>query len=474
MAANQDLARKRGEDLRTAPSGIARGAVGFVEDYIDKTSRFSRNANLYVIHVIGMDMIHGSFDVLFNLYLLAIGFDIRFIGLRLLIGFIARALTAIPAGLLSDRIGRKASFILGDGIGAIIGVIAISTRNEALLLALPAVGALFGNLHHTSEAAFMAENSKPAERVHLFAVSGSLRTFSAMTGALIAGLIPAFFIDDIGRVDAYRYATYAGLSLWFLSLIPALMLRSHEAEERPEEQFRSDTSARQTRGIRNLFSGITHPRRIVYFVITSAFASIAFAIVAPMFAVVLHEGDVHAGEGQIGVMFAVAQLSLAVVTLGTPLLAARMLRVDAIALTRLAAIPFILGIGLMPLIFDEGGVLLLLVAMSYVGRVGFLRMASPLDDSFNMDVLDAKERATNTGLEIAVGSGLSAIAILIGSRLLDSGDFTTPFLIMAVASVISTAIYWRVFRRLEISELKNAELDSPTAPQPDTIPTPAD
>ena len=474
MAANQDLARKRGEDLRTAPSSIARRAAAFVEDYIDKTSRFSRNANLYVIHVIGMDMIHGSFDVLFNLYLLAIGFDIRFIGLRLLIGFIARALTAIPAGLLSDRIGRKASFILGDGIGAIIGVIAISTRNEALLLALPAVGALFGNLHHTSEAAFMAENSKPAERVHLFAVSGSLRTFSAMTGALIAGLIPAFFIDDIGRVDAYRYATYAGLSLWFLSLIPALMLRSHEAEERPEEQFRSDTSARRTRGIRNLFSGITHPRRIVYFVITSAFASIAFAIVAPMFAVVLHEGDVHAGEGQIGVMFAVAQLSLAVVTLGTPLLAARMLRVDAIALTRLAAIPFILGIGLMPLIFDEGGILLLLVAMSYVGRVGFLRMASPLDDSFNMDVLDAKERATNTGLEIAVGSGLSAIAILIGSRLLDSGDFTTPFLIMAVASVISTAIYWRVFRRLEISELKKAELDSPTAPQPDAIPTPAD
>ena len=466
VAANQDLARKRGEDLRTAPSSIARGAVAFVEDYIDKTSRFSRNANLYVIHVIGMDMIHGSFDVLFNLYLLAIGFDIRFIGLRLLIGFIARALTAIPAGLLSDRIGRKASFILGDGIGAIIGVIAISTRNEALLLALPAVGALFGNLHHTSEAAFMAENSKPAERVHLFAVSGSLRTFSAMTGALIAGLIPAFFIDDIGRVDAYRYATYAGLSLWFLSLIPALMLRSHEAEERPEEQFRSETSARQTRGIRNLFSGITHPRRIVYFVITSAFAAIAFAIVAPMFAVVLHEGDVHAGEGQIGVMFAVAQLSLAVVTLGTPLLAARMLRVDAIALTRLAAIPFILGIGLMPLIFDEGGVLLLLVAMSYVGRVGFLRMASPLDDSFNMDVLDAKERATNTGLEIAVGSGLSAIAILIGSRLLDSGDFTTPFLIMAVASVISTAIYWRVFRRLEISELKKAEPDSPPAPNP--------
>ena len=445
------------DDLRDqSPSS----ATGFGGDYISKTRKFSRNANLYVIHVIGMDMIHGSFDVLFNLYLLAIGFDIRFIGLRLLIGFIARAVTAIPAGLLSDRIGRKASFILGDGIGAVIGVIAISTRNEALLLMLPAIGALFGNLHHTSEAAFMAENSKPEERVHLFAVSGSLRTFSAMSGALIAGLIPVLFIDSIGKVDAYRYATYAGLGLWFLSLIPALMLRSHEAEERPEEQFKSNASANKPRGIRNLFSGISHPRRIVYFVITSAFAAVAFAIVAPLFNVVLQEGDVHADEGEIGGMFAIAQLSLAVVTLATPLLAARMLRVDAIAITRLAAIPFILGIGLLPLIFQEGGTLLLLVSLSYIGRVGFLRMASPLDDSFNMDVLDAKERATNTGLEIAVGSGFSAIAILVGSRLLDGGDFTTPFLIMAGFSAISTLIYWRVFRRLEISELGKPETET--------------
>ena len=57
----------------------------FVSHYIQKTREFSRNANLYVVHVIGMDMIHGSFNVLFNLYLLAIGFGIQFIGLRLMI-----------------------------------------------------------------------------------------------------------------------------------------------------------------------------------------------------------------------------------------------------------------------------------------------------------------------------------------------------------------------------------------------------
>ena len=85
----------------------------FAGDYLEKTRQFSRNANLYVLHVIGMDMIHGSFTVLFNLYLLAIGFDIRFIGLRLMIGFIGRAVTAIPAGLVSDRIGAQGVVYLG-------------------------------------------------------------------------------------------------------------------------------------------------------------------------------------------------------------------------------------------------------------------------------------------------------------------------------------------------------------------------
>ena len=433
-----------------ASLGIDTGPLNaFLRDYIEQTRKFSRNANLYVLHVIGMDMIHGSFNVLFNLYLLALGFDVRFIGIRLLIGFVSRAVTAVPAGLVSDRIGRKASFILGDGVGAAISLLMISTRSEPLLLAGPAAAAFFGNLHHTTEAAFMAENSRPRERVHLFAVAGGFRTVSAMAGALIAGMVPALFFDDIGKVDAYRYASYAGLSLWFLSLVPAVMLKSADAVERPEA--RSEPTTRR-RGMGSLFADVRHPRRIAYFVVTSAFIAVGTAMVVPLLNVVLHEGHVHAGEGEIGVMFAAGEMTLAVATLCVPLLAARMLKVDAIAITRVAALPFVLGMGLLPLLFDEGALLLLLVGASYVGRITIFRMSGPLDDAFNMEVLDARERATNTGIEIAVGSAVSAIAILVSSRLIDSGDFATPFVIAAIAYLVSTMVYWRVFRPLEISE----------------------
>ena len=51
----------------------------FLAEYLERTRRFSRNTNHYVLNVIGMDMIHGSFSVLFNRSILAIGFDIHII-----------------------------------------------------------------------------------------------------------------------------------------------------------------------------------------------------------------------------------------------------------------------------------------------------------------------------------------------------------------------------------------------------------
>ena len=142
--------------------------ASFVQDYIARTREFGRKTNPYVLHVIGMDMIHESFNVLFNLCLLTLWSNVRFVALRLAIGFIASAITAVPAGLVSDRIGRKASLILGDGIGAIVALVMIHARSEALLLAGPAFAAFFGNLHNSSEAAFTVESSKPLERIHLF------------------------------------------------------------------------------------------------------------------------------------------------------------------------------------------------------------------------------------------------------------------------------------------------------------------
>src|SRR5262245_27554436 len=58
----------------------------------------------------------GILAVLFNLYLLRLGFDAREIGLLFGLGQVVWAAAALPAGMLSSRIGLRNSFQLGMGV----------------------------------------------------------------------------------------------------------------------------------------------------------------------------------------------------------------------------------------------------------------------------------------------------------------------------------------------------------------------
>ncbi len=53
--------------------------------------------------------------------------------------------------------------------------------------------------------------------------------------------------------------------------------------------------------------------------------------------------------------------------------------------------------------------------------------------AFNMEVLEPGELATGTALEMAVGGAVTAVAIVVGSRIMDAGNFTTPFIFMDAA-----------------------------------------
>jgi MFS family permease len=278
-------------------------ATGDLAEYALAIRSFSRNARLFIVHVIGMDTVHGTSLVLVNLYFLAVGFPIEFIGLRLLLSGIAGAMFSVPAGLISDRIGRKWSFIVGDGVGAALYLITIFSVDQSVLLATGVLGAMSGTLHGVSEPAFMAENSEQRERVHLFSVSDGLRTLSAMVGSLLGGFVPVLAASLADKVTLYRVSIFIGIAIWALSLIPALMLRGRD---RPLE--------RGPTGRRQIFAGVRHPARVLRLVAVGAIASLGFGFVGPLFNVFFFEG-LHAHTHDIGMTFASGEFFLALAAL---------------------------------------------------------------------------------------------------------------------------------------------------------------
>ena len=415
-------------------------ARGDLAEYAQAMRSFSRNARLFIVHVIGMDTVHGTSLVLVNLYFLAVGLPIEFIGLRLLLSGIAGAIFSVPAGIVSDRIGRKWSFIIGDGVGAALYLITIFSTDQPILLVTGVLAAIAGTLHGVSEPAFMAENSEQRERVHLFSVSDGLRTLSAMVGSLLGGFVPLLAASLADKVTLYRASIFIGIFIWALSLIPALMLRGRD---RPSERGAS--------GIRNVFAGVRHRDRVFRLVAVGAVASLGFGLVGPLFNVFFFEG-LHAHTHDIGVTFASGELFLALAALSAPFLVARMTKVQAIVGTRLLAVPFILLIGLSPSLATVTTVLTL-AGVAYVVRIVLANAAGPIAEAFSMEILDPSERGTMVGLRSTAQQTLSGLGAFAGSRLMAGGDYVTPFLLMASLYAGSAILFWVWFRPMERATL---------------------
>ncbi|HHZ74149.1 MAG TPA: MFS transporter [Candidatus Poseidoniales archaeon] len=410
--------------------------------YLGKIRSFGWNARMYLLHIFGMDVIHGAWEVLFNLYLLALGFPISFIGLRLAILGIASALASVPAGRLADKLDRKWGFIIGDGGGAICSVVLIMSTDGTTILAFSAVAAAFGSLHHVTEVPFMAENSEPKERIHLFSVGTGFRTLAAMFGALIAGFLPLMLVDDgMSTIEAYRLAVHVGIAGWFISLVPAVLLRRNPIIE--EDSVGPDTNKEgvQKKGI---FSAIKTPQTVFRFVAISAILSLGAGFVLRLANVFFLE-DAHASEYEIGTVFAVGSLFLAIGAFLAPFVVDKLGEVASIYWTRFAAIPFILLIGFAPALATPETVVSL-AGLAWVLRTTLFNMSNPVMDSFSMGQLQPSERATFVGISSMFSSALAALGAYLGASMMQTGDFRTPFVVMAVTYLLSTYLFLHWFR----------------------------
>src|SRR5438309_6754992 len=101
-------------------------------NYIQQFGHFQRNARLYLISNALSGVTTGILLVLYNLYLVSLGYHTDFIGAVLFIGSIGAGLDIFPAGACIDRFSGKAILICAS---ALIGV--ACARQILFLQALP-------------------------------------------------------------------------------------------------------------------------------------------------------------------------------------------------------------------------------------------------------------------------------------------------------------------------------------------------
>ena len=159
---------------------------------------FSRNARLLLLRSPFSGLSISLIRLLFNLYLLAVGFDTLFVAKFVAINWTCHGLSVIPSGVISDLFGRRRVFLIAFSGNLLATAAVLFVTDPAGLLVLAAIIGFFEGAHAIVGPPFMMEQSQEDERVILFSLNGGIQVGAASLGNLVAGVLPFAFAALIG------------------------------------------------------------------------------------------------------------------------------------------------------------------------------------------------------------------------------------------------------------------------------------
>lgn len=402
----------------------------FAVNYVQAVSDFTPNAKRYLLGNFLMSASASIVGVIFNLYLSAAGYNEGFIGSTLSMSGLALGVFALPAGMLSDRWGRKPAMIAGAAAASALMLARAVTIDRAALVGASFLGGIAATVYALSTAPFMMENSPEQERTHLFSMSFAVMLAAGVLGSLAGGKLP----DLIGLISGvtdrfllYRLTLVFAGALSFSSVLPLLGIR--------------ETQRRQTGLVPKLFPGDRGDWLLMgKFAWCNLWVGLGAGLVIPFFNLYFAT-RFRATSGQIGFYFSVSQVFTFLAVLAAPAIARRIGKVRTVVLMELLSLPFLVSLGV------ENT--LTVAVLAFWARASLMQMSSPIGSAFTMEVIPRRLRATANSLT-AMSWNLSwAGSTAASGFIMQRYGYSVPYYLTAACYAVSAISYYLFFRGTE-------------------------
>lgn len=400
------------------PSGL--------REYVHVIRNFSPNAKLLMARMLIGTFSLAIWGLIFNIYLLTLGFDKSFVGLMLSYSWFAHGAIVIPAGILSDLYGRRNTYLIAFFINMVIGLIMLLTLDRNWLLILSALSGASAGFHAVTGRPFMLEVTRPEERMHLFTLSGSIMHFTGADGRIIAGVLPLFFASYFGgdavSPEPLRWALFCAIPLRSLGLLPTYLIREHW----------------QRQSISTWITNLRSYAVLAKLVLTTGLAGLAVGFTWPFFNVFFF--DRHGALPiEFGLVFALTGVLTSFTTLLSPMFVEKFGRINTIVFPAILALPFLAGLPLAPT-FLLAGLMYLLNAL--VGSV-----SGPVQGLYTMELVGREERGTVEGVLHAVSEIPMGLTARIAGPLMLSNRWKAQFGSASLLLFASSVLFFFFFRR---------------------------
>jgi MFS family permease len=405
---------------------IERGLRGYAQN----VRAFSRNASLYLISTVISSAAFGVFRLLFNFYVLSLGYDEALVGNLVTTSSLTALIAAVPMGYLADTLGRKPSLIGGGllTVAAIAGMVIMPSPGT--FIAMNVLMGLGQSIAGVTMGPFLMENSGEKERTYLFSFSSGLSMAASSVGNWIGGLMPTWLAGVAGgeatSPQAYRLSLVLVAVTAVLAVIPLFMLVINKVNA----------------GERSLFAPFTyfkdHPALLGKLVLPMLVTSVGAGLIMPFMNIFFRQ--VHEqSDSAIGTLFAFGSLAMGVGLLLAPPLAERYGKIQFVVVTQALSIPFLAMLGFSPLYW--------VAASAYYIRVALMNMSGPVYQTFVMEKVEPSARATVASLVSMANSFGWAFSPTISGEIQVRYGFRPAFMLTILLYVVSISLYWGFFWR---------------------------
>lgn len=411
----------------------AKTAVSATADYVARLRRAPRAIRLFLGYTLLANIGLGVFQLIYNLYLVRIGFREDFIGTFSAVNTIAMAATALLIGPLIARLGAWRCLLAGTALLVVAALGQALIAAEPALLACAALGGVAQAGMAVPVMPFIIEHADDDGRADTAAVTFSLISLSMTAGALVGGRLPgalarlgAAFAPE--TVVSYRATLVAGVALAAVGLVPLLLI----GRGRPAGQAQTGP----------LIGNAHRPRRVrrdmTAFIAVGALFSVSAAAIVPFYNVYLQ--DLGAGPGVIGNVFTIAGVCGAALGLVSPALARRYGVLRVAAGMRVAGVPLIALLLVAPS--------LPLAFAAQIVRSATLSMAWPVDSNFIAEILPNRQRATVFSLRSAAWNiTWAGASFVVGRLIVATGGYGVAFATSCAFAALSVAVFSLSFLR---------------------------
>ncbi len=406
-------------------------------DFIARMKSFSPNARRYLLFVFLTTLNVGIYGVIFNLYILKLGFKEDFLGMILSLSSASIGVFAIPAAFICDRLGRKDTLLLSASLLSFSLLILYNTTSKELLAMFSIAYGMASALSLVTGATFLVENSTAYERMHLFSAYYIIYTFSTLAGNVVGGFLPSILTDlaadepllRAGGAIAYRLTLYVSLAATVTSLLPLSRIAEPHIREDGEME-------RQIRAYRSIFLSNTVRRMVLFYCLFG----IGWGTSLPYFNVYF-EKQLDASASQIGLIFSLSQLVMMVGYFLVPMLTEKLGKIKMASAVQISSIPFLLVFAFAPT--------LPVAAFGYLARYMLMNMANPILNSFKLEIVGPEQRSIINSVMWMACYSFVGIGTYAGGLMMAGGRSSMPFLITGIFYALTAALYFAFFNKIE-------------------------